>query len=397
MTTRHLITGEYPPQRGGVADYTAQIAQGFAAAGIEVHVWCQGNDEEPEKVDDGITVHRIAGAFDRSGLKRLANKLDVHPAPRSILVQYVPHAYGMRAMNVYFALWLLNRSRLHHDVIDVMFHEVAFPFVRRPLRWNLIAAANRLMLFLILAACRSVYVSIPAWKSMLARWTWRKQKMIWLPVPSNIPSAILPERAIALRSEYVLNSSGQLVGHFGTYHSQTCGILAPILQALLMERQNVSVLLLGRNCERIRDLLLRNQPHWNHRIYVADDLLPQDLSAHIQACDLMLQPYPDGASTRRGTLMACLSNGTATVTNVGPLSEAFWQEEEVCAISPSLAANQFAALAVDLLMDTKLRNLFADFGRAKYLRCFSLQNTLTVLLSANAECIQGEFKTEYSS
>ena len=95
--------------------------------------------------------------------------------------------------------------------------------------------------------------------------------------------------------------------------------------------------------------------------------------------------------------MACLSNGTATVTNVGPLSEAFWQEEEVCAISPSLAANQFAALAVDLLMDTKLRNLFADFGRAKYLRCFSLQNTLTVLLSANAECIQGEFKTEYSS
>ena len=36
--TWQVITGEYPPQPGGVGDYTAQVAAGLAAAGDEVHV-----------------------------------------------------------------------------------------------------------------------------------------------------------------------------------------------------------------------------------------------------------------------------------------------------------------------------------------------------------------------
>ena len=38
------------------------------------------------------------------------------------------------------------------------------------------------------------------------------------------------------------------------------------------------------------------------------------VSADLNACDLLLMPYLDGASTRRGTLMAGLAQGCALVT-----------------------------------------------------------------------------------
>ena len=36
----HLITCEYPPEVGGVAEHTRSVATGLAAAGVSVHVWC---------------------------------------------------------------------------------------------------------------------------------------------------------------------------------------------------------------------------------------------------------------------------------------------------------------------------------------------------------------------
>ena len=33
MTTWAILTGEYPPQPGGVSDYTLQVCRGLAAAG----------------------------------------------------------------------------------------------------------------------------------------------------------------------------------------------------------------------------------------------------------------------------------------------------------------------------------------------------------------------------
>ena len=35
----HLLTGEYPPKGGGIADYTAILARALADVGRQVHVW----------------------------------------------------------------------------------------------------------------------------------------------------------------------------------------------------------------------------------------------------------------------------------------------------------------------------------------------------------------------
>src|ERR1700733_15362311 len=125
---RHIITPEYPPQPGGVSDYTAQVAEGLAQEGEEVHVWCPGTADA--SVFAGVTagagavhVHRDLGQVTAHDLRTVGEQLDRFPAPRRILVQYVPHGYGRRSMNVPFCIWLWRRARNKGDSLEIMVHE----------------------------------------------------------------------------------------------------------------------------------------------------------------------------------------------------------------------------------------------------------------------------------
>src|SRR5436190_9439221 len=122
----HLITSEYPPQPGGVSDYTHLVANGLAAEGDTVHVWCPAQEQRSEirsqksvgedqrsKVRDRrseagecqegtLVVHRELGRISPADLRRAGRMLDQFPLPRHLLVQWVPHGYGYRAMNLPF-------------------------------------------------------------------------------------------------------------------------------------------------------------------------------------------------------------------------------------------------------------------------------------------------------
>src|SRR5690242_6687524 len=104
----HLVTSEYPPQLGGVSDYTSAVAAGLAAQGDEVHVWCPSCQHGPPQAE-GVVVHRELGAMTPADLRRVGKQLDQFPGPRRILVQWVPHGYGYKSMNVAFCWWLWNR------------------------------------------------------------------------------------------------------------------------------------------------------------------------------------------------------------------------------------------------------------------------------------------------
>ena len=136
----------------------------------------------------GVETHRIAGLFSPAKLLELGRSLNSFEAPRTLLVQYAPNAFGLRGLNIFVCLWLLSRSLFSRDDVRVMFHEPFFYFARQSLRRNLLAAVNRLMAALLMAASRIVYVSIPAWEPMLRRYDWfRRAPVKWLPIPSTIP------------------------------------------------------------------------------------------------------------------------------------------------------------------------------------------------------------------
>ena len=141
----HLLTGEYPPQIGGVSDYTMVLAGALAAAGAEIHVWATAlAGPAPDLV--GVTVHRIAGRRSSADLSRLGAVLDAFAPPRRLLIQHVPNAWGYKGLNLGFGRWLAGRRRQGDDV-RVMFHKVRY-FTRlcdRPTRWLLAAVQRRMV------------------------------------------------------------------------------------------------------------------------------------------------------------------------------------------------------------------------------------------------------------
>ncbi len=372
MTTWAVLTGEYPPQSGGVADYTRLVAGRLAAAGDRVTVFAPATDR-PDVSDTGVTVVRLPDHFGRRGRAVVLEHLRRTKADR-VLIQYVPHAYGVKAMNVPFARWVRFALRRVAPVW-VMFHEVAFPFVRRPLRHNLIAVANRLMARLVADAADRVFVAIPAWGTRLRTLAPRGRPAEWLPVPSNLPTTA--DHAPVRRAI----PAGTVIGHFGTYGGAVAELLEAALPLLLEHAPDRVVLLVGRNAERFRDRLLVRSPDLAGRVVATGVLLPELAAAHLAACDLLVQPYPDGVSCRRGSVMASLALGLPVVTNLGPLSEPDWTTEESgVSLADSASAEAIAAAAERVLaLSPADRVALGRSARRWYAARFAVERTISTL------------------
>jgi glycosyltransferase involved in cell wall biosynthesis len=378
-----VISGEYPPDLGGVADYTAAVAEALAANGAEVHVWARGDRDDLRSEPGGVRVHRFARRLGRAGLARLGRRLDGFPAPRTILIQYVPHAFGWKAMNVPFAVWAWWRARRGDDV-RVMFHEVAFPWVWQPLRHNMIAAANRVMAAILLRSCSRVYVSTASWGPRLQRLGSGPLPLVWTPVPSGIPAEVSAAGVAARRAELTRGDpAARVLGHFGTYGATVTQTLSPALRALLESRPDVRVLLLGAGGDRWRDGLVGQRRDWLGRIDAPGVLPAPTIAEYLRACDLVLQPYPDGASGRRTTLMAALANGVPVVTTIGDLSEPIWSEGAVATVSAG-DPGRLARLALELLGAPDRCAALGRAGRKLYEDRFALRHTIAALLDPPA-------------
>jgi glycosyltransferase involved in cell wall biosynthesis len=116
-------------------------------------------------------------------------------------------------------------------------------------------------------------------------------------------------------------------------------------------------------------------------VVVTGTLPPADVARHLQACDLIVQPYPDGVSSRRTSLMAALANGIPAATTRGRLTEPCWDEARAVAWlddDPSAAA---AALG-RLLEDAQVLTALGTAGRDLYEARFDVRHTIEALTAA---------------
>jgi glycosyltransferase involved in cell wall biosynthesis len=374
----HILTGEYPPQPGGVSDYCAQIAGGLADLGSNVHVWCPG-DGDRQTETSGVEVHRVARLFSPAGLIKLSRALDRWPSPRRVLLQYAPNALGYRGMNLLPCLWLLARSR--RDDIRVMFHEPYFYFGwRRPHR-NVLAAVQRLMAVLLLGASRRVYLSSATWERYLSPYMWLGgRELMWLPVPSTVPRCEDEVVVDRYRGELTAGVPGvRVVGHFGTYGDHVRPMLETCFADLAARLPAVRVVCLGRNSDSFVAQLEARVPVLRGRMVASGAVVAAEVAARLRACDLVVQPYPDGVTTRRTSLMAALVNGCPTVTTAGALTEELWADEGGVATAPVGDAAALTALAVGLLIDDNQRVALGVAGRRLYDTHFALRHVLRQL------------------
>ena len=374
MHTWQIITGEY--LSGGVGGYTHNVASALARAGDEVHVWTPWSaDGTPE--NSSVLIHRLPGHFGPRALLMLDRALLAAP-DSVILVQYVPHAFGFKAMNLPFCWWLLARRRRK---IAVMFHEVAFEAESPGFRYSVLEIVTKLMAKALTKAASRIFVSTTSWERMLRPMLRRALPIENLPLPSNVDVVEDTKSIPVIRAKYAPRD-GFLVGHFSSHPEQIQPYLLKAIPGLLSDSR-VGVVLIG---EGSRDFMRKLAPQCNgvvQRLYATGEIGPDELSLHLSACDLMIQPYPDGITTRRTSAMAAIAHRRPVLTTKGALTEPIWSQSAAVSMVPVNEVNKLAPMASRLLDDRYERERLSLAAAKLYDNSFDLRHTIKILRAEN--------------
>lgn len=368
-----ILTGEYPPGGGGVGDYTAQLAASLAAAGDEVTVFRPPSYGASITLP-GVQVVTLPDHYGAAARSAIARRLDRKRA--RVLVQYVPQAYGMRGANVAFCRWLRRRF-LRGDDIRVMFHEPYFYLSLNPGHAAL-AAFQRAMAAILLRSTRHVYLSTESWLPYLRPYAPRGFEPVTLPIPSTIPAIDNPTQVAAARTRVANSRQSRLIGHFGTYGDHVAPLLAEALIALLQDA-SIAALCIGERGEKFVHDLVQRAPVLAGRLQATGRLSGEEVSVHLQCCDVILQPYPDGVTTRRTSVMAALANGRPVVTTSGELTEPVWENSNAAVLVEAGDAGALADAVRRLLANDATRASLGVRATSAYAEHFAIERSVAAL------------------
>jgi glycosyltransferase involved in cell wall biosynthesis len=393
----HIITGEYPPKPGGVSDYTEIVATAMAKAGRPPRVWTsidasRANDADFEAgviEEFGVIVHRLVGRWSPRDLDRMEAAIERTPAPRRFLIQYTPNSWGYKGMNVGFCRFIARRSA-RGDEIWTVIHEPYYFFKLwdKPARW-LIAAANRLMLRTLLGASTRIYITIPYWESRIRPWAPRGVPIECLPIVSNIPVVNDRVAVEAVRARYA-GDGRTIIGCFSTFGNNVERIQAAVLRELVVDRSDRVFLLIGRGSKEFADRLISDKSSLAAKIIATGGLTRNELSIHIQACDMLAQAFPYGISGRNSTIVSALAHGAAITANSGPISEPFWSETDAAQIVPGNDIERFAAAVDAILADPARLSAMRTAARRLYDERFSVDRLVSRLTIDGLEFMIGK-------
>lgn len=308
-----LIAGEYPPLQGGLGDYTRRLALALADLGHEPHVLTRFVAGAPAVEREGnVTVHRLVGAWNWETRRRIEgfNRL-FHPD--ALNLQYQAAAYQMHP-----AINLLPGALARRAPTVVTFHDLRVPYLFPKagfLRWKSIV-----MMAKGASACITTNVED---RDTLLREGVREVAMI--PIGSNITPATLEGfDGAAWRRAQGIAEGVILIGYFGFMNESKGGeALIRALAELRRRGLDVGLLHIGGQAgdsdptnlayaARLQRLAV--ELGVRERVYLTGFLDERGVSEAFAACACVALPYRDGASFRRGTLMAALAHGCAIVT-----------------------------------------------------------------------------------
>jgi glycosyltransferase involved in cell wall biosynthesis len=375
MAAWTILTCEYPPACGGVGDYTAQVAGALAAVGDRVTV-CTPRQPGPHDRQPSVDIVLLDDVYGPRARREIDRRLDAERS--TVLVQYVPTAFGLGGANLPACRWLLRRSRRSGDDLRVMFHEPYFEFGWTPVHQSLLSLVQRSMARTLLRASSQTYLSTDAWRAYLERPD-KSAPFITLPIPSAIPRCERSADSQERRRAYIGRTSDYLVGHFGTYGTHIAPTLRTALTMLLLEDGRVSAVCTGAGSDEFVGHILAETPALRGRLHATNRVPSHEAAAVLSSCDVLLQPYPDGVTTRRTSVMAGLINARAVATTSGRLTEAVWSETRAVAMAPASDPGALVRHVRALLADEEERVALAARGEKTYRERFSLAQTIRQL------------------
>ena len=315
-----LVTGEFPPLKGGVGDYTHELAKALAVLGQAVHIVTIRACAAFRPAEAAFTLHPVIGRWSFAALfqiRALAQTLQLD----ILNVQYQAAAYGLSAP-IHFlprVCGLGRRGPADWPLKTVVtFHDLRIPY--------LFPKAGRLRPAAVTYLARSatgVIATDPVDEAELRRRG--VARLTQIPIGSNIAPAPPEgyERA-AWRLRHGVGPEEMLLGYFGFLNESKGGdTLIEALARLAEQGLPVKLALIGHRTGSsdatnaafgARLDALMAQHHLADRILATGYAEAAEVSAWLMACDALVLPYRDGVSFRRGSLMAALVHGCPIVS-----------------------------------------------------------------------------------
>ncbi|MCP4419620.1 MAG: glycosyltransferase family 4 protein [Chloroflexi bacterium] len=319
-----LVTGEFPPMEGGVGAFTAELGKALHQLGHSVHIITSREARPPaaprtfgsawESIPLGYAqLHPRIGRWRWPSLATIADIVQRHELD-VVNIQYQPAAFNMKSAAINFLPWRLKNL----VKTAVTFHDLRVPY--------LFPKAGRLrqtaVNFLAHSAHGLIATNPADYQSLIVN---RQSSIEMIPIGSNI--TVYPSNQVELdeiRQSLGLDSQAVALGYFG-FLNESKGANT-LIEAVAQLNGRFHLIFIGGQTgasdsannqafldglkAQINDLKLENRVHWTG--FLSDE----HVSAHLQAMDMMVMPYRDGASLRRGTLMAALVHGKPLITTL---------------------------------------------------------------------------------
>jgi len=335
-----FVSGEYPPDVGGVGDYTARLRDELARLDWPSRILSRA---QVRRWDARSIVWLMLAAPRRAGIVHL---------------QYQAGAFDLLGDACLMPL-LVRRTRPGVRVVTT-FHDVRVPYLF-PKAGALRQMAVRLM-------ARTSDAVIAADERDLAALGVAPSRQHRVPIGSNVACEPGPgfDRA-AFRAQLGLDADALVVVYVGLLNaSKGLDTLLDAFDRIVASRPDAHLLLLGgavgasdpSDRQTAASLAVRLQA-FGKRILRTGWLAPPDLSAHLLAADVALLPYSDGASPRRGSLLGCAEHGLPIVSTQ-PASATLTSVIRAVTQEPSA----LAAAVLEIAQNSRLRSSLQEASRA---------------------------------
>jgi len=309
-----FIAGEYAPSQGGLGDFTRELGKALIAQGHEVHVLTGALPAQPaHEAAPGLPeVHRLARGWGW-GSWQTVSAITQKLKPDALNLQYQAAAYAMHP-----AANLLPWRMKNVAPLAVTFHDLRAPYLfpkAGPVRWQSMLAMAR-------HARASIVTNAEDEATLGAAHVPHVHR---IPIGSNITPVALPAfDAAAWKKTRGIPAEVNLFGYFGFLNESKGGeTLIRALADLRGRGENVGLLHIGGKtgasdptnaayAQKLDALAesLGVKPFVFETGFVDD----RGVSEAFAACFCAALPYRDGASFRRGTIMAAFAYGAAIIT-----------------------------------------------------------------------------------
>jgi len=344
-----MIAPSAPPKVCGVGDHTFLLGRALASrARLRIH--CGQGAPAPDLPDLDARVD-----FDSSRPRTLGplSRSPEFSAGDGVLVQYTNFAFGSRGFNPWLAP-AMARWRRKGLRITTIFHET-YTDQKGP-KGLAMRTWQRYFFWRVGLASHACLFSVEPWTRRYSAW-FPRARVETLRVGSNIP--VVPVDRSRLRGELGIGEGVPVLGVFGGTH--------PSRLFDWIERASSSLTSAG-----IRHVVLRIGPDSEvvARRLASAPLLdlgirePAEVSRALGCCDVFLSPISDGASSRRGSLLAGLGHGLPVVTTLGPSSDATFREAGGAAFEVATGPEDFALRVAGLVADPGRRTELGAAARS---------------------------------